>query len=1146
MEFTKLRLSGFKSFADSLELAIESGLTGIVGPNGCGKSNLVEALRWVMGESSYKNMRASSMEEVIFSGSSKRHARLMAEVVLYLDNKDRTAPSAFNNTDELHISRRIEKDVGSLYRVNGQDVRARDVQLLFADASTGARSPSMIGQGRVGELISAKPQSRRALLEEAAGISGLYSRRHEAELRLNSASTNLERVDDMIAQYESRLDGLKRQARQAIRYRNIAGDIRGLEALILHLSWSASCSFVEECSASLSKADVAMGEAQIVQTRAATIQSSIADELPPLREAEAQAAARLQHINITVAQLDEEERRLVVRVQELEDLHSQLLSDKSREENIITTTDEILTNLSTEESSLRSQSDETPDSQQSRKQLEDAANRLSLSEKKLDELTHDLASGRAHQSHSEEVLSEAQSRRERLVSQESECANELSELSRQLSEDNRQLKSDEIARLESEVSTHRIRLQSLEADLDKALSIEHDSLESFNQARASLDRFRTESETLDKILNPKVLFPSIVSDVRLDTGYEQALAAALGEDLDASGDPASPVHWRELPGTDDPSLPDGVESLSSKVFAPASLHRRLAQIGLVDASDGDRLQSSLRVGQRLVSKSGDLWRWDGFKASGASTSAAKRLEQKNRLRELEGICESANSDLSSCREVLDRSRSEVTDLRTQSSDVRKLISGCDEQLEVLRSELLGLERHYGDLSRRHAVLLETQDHLSRSLREVTSRIDSETAAHSDDDSHADLEVKVRELSEQVSRERSDHARAQARFDTLDREVRLKEERLLVISRDRTTWQERLDNARSQIEVLDSRIEKTVTQMSDARQASGGFDDRRQKLLDDMSEAQKLRDSAADRLSSKEQEQKDADKSASESGAILQEARESHIRSQERYDAALSRQVELESRIRSELECEPSEALELAGYKEDDALPDREKSESKLERVKAERERLGAVNLQAEDEYETIAEQRDSLSSERDDLVEAIARLRKAIMNLNKEGRSRLLSAFDTVNGKFQELFIHLFGGGEARLEFVESDDPLEAGLEILACPPGKRLQTMTLLSGGEQALTALALIFAVFLTNPAPICVLDEVDAPLDDHNVERFCNLMENMSNTTNTRFIIITHNPITMSRMDRLFGVTMAERGVSQLVSVDLQTAESYREVG
>ena len=649
---------------------------------------------------------------------------------------------------------------------------------------------------------------------------------------------------------------------------------------------------------------------------------------------------------------------------------------------------------------------------------------------------------------------------------------------RMASEFNRDGKMSELKDLESSVSTHKERAVSLDEQLQKAVVAEREASDSVSRARASLDKVETESQTLDKILNTQDSYPSIVSKVQLDVGYEQALAAALGEDLEASDDSTAPVHWRELPLSGDPSLPSGVESLSSKVVAPASLQRRLNQIGLVDASDGDRLQGELRAGQRLVSQAGDLWRWDGFKASGSSTSAAKRLEQKNRLKDLDSICSSAKDDLSACMEVLERVRREVESLREQLQETNVQILDCDMQLDLLRGGLHSMERDYTELSRRHAALVQTQEHLSVALSEVDEQIESERAAHKDADSHSSLEDEVKSLSDQVASERSECAAAQASFSTLDREVTLKQDRLSAIDRDKSTWQERLDNAKSQIVVLEERISRTVMQVEEARQASGGFGGRRQELLDEMSQAQRLRDSAAEHLSSKEVEHKASEKTVNSALQVLQEARESHIRAQERHEAATDRQGELESRIRTELECEPSAAIELAGYKSDDSLlPDRDRSEQKLEKMKAERERLGAVNLQAEDEYDTIVEQRDSMMNERDDLLEAISRLRKAIMSLNKEGRVRLLSAFDIVNEKFQDLFIHLFGGGEARLELIESDDPLEAGLEILACPPGKKLQTMTLLSGGEQALTALALIFAVFLTNPAPICVLDEVDA---------------------------------------------------------------------
>ena len=418
MEFNKLRLLGFKSFVEPTEFAIEKGLTGVVGPNGCGKSNLVEALRWVMGENSYKNMRASSMDDVIFSGSGNRPSRNMAEVALFLDNQDRQAPAAFNDADELQVSRRIEREAGSVYRINGKDVRAKDVQLLFADVSTGARSPSMIGQGRIGELISAKPQARRALLEEAAGISGLHSRRHEAELRLRAAETNLDRLDDVISQLETQLDSLKRQARQANRYRNIAGDIRKAEATILHLRWVAAKEALASAEKSLTEATVSVGETQLVQTEAAKAQAIIASKLPKLREEEAKAAAILQHVIIARNQLDEEAKRIEKRKQEMAARSAQLKADIEREEQMISENSDIISHLTREEKQLNAETEGKDKKEAETKQkLDQAALELAESEKKLSAMTQELAASRAQSNQIERNLKDSADRKTRLEEQ---------------------------------------------------------------------------------------------------------------------------------------------------------------------------------------------------------------------------------------------------------------------------------------------------------------------------------------------------------------------------------------------------------------------------------------------------------------------------------------------------------------------------------------------------------------------------------------------------------------------------------------------------------------------------------------------------------------------------------------------------------
>ncbi|RWB56709.1 chromosome segregation protein SMC [Mesorhizobium sp.] len=1150
MKFSRLRLLGFKSFVEPGEFVIERGLTGIVGPNGCGKSNLVEALRWVMGESSYKNMRASGMDDVIFSGSGARPARNTAEVTLFLDNSDRTAPAAFNDADELQVSRRIEREAGSLYRINGKEARAKDVQLLFADQSTGARSPSMVGQGRIGELIQAKPQARRALLEEAAGISGLHTRRHEAELRLKAAEQNLERLDDVVGELESQIESLKRQARQASRFKNLSADIRKAEATLLHLRWTLAKTQEGEARSALAVATTLVGDRAAAQMAAAREQGIAAHRLPDLRDAEAAAAAAFQRLSIAKTQIEEEAGRIRSRQAELERRLQQLDADIAREERMVRDNADILERLRTEEAELNSENAGAAEREATtRAAFEQAGATLSQSEARLAALTAERAEAAASRHQIERTLRETAERRDRFARQLAEVDRELSDIVARISglpdpAEKRLLVEDALARLE-ESELGAIAAEQAVAEARAAESAARPPLQ---DAKAELQRIETEARTLAKILNAASgdLFPSVLEQISVERGYETALGAALGEDLDVPLDRSAPVHWGESavqPG--DAALPEGVKSLASVVRAPAQLARRLAQIGIVDGADGRRLQALLAPGQRLVSRDGALWRWDGLTASAdAPTAAAQRLAQKNRLAELDAEAVQATRVVREAEEALARAEQAMRQASEAERSARQAGRDAQHGLDAARNALAEAERAGGELASRRAAQEEARARIVDSHEETQAAFLEAEEMLKDAPDLGDLQLQLEQVSANVARDRATLADARAVHEGLRREAEARMRRLDAIGTERKNWLERAENASTQIAALGERKAEAEAERERLADAPDEIDTKRRALLSQLSEAETLRQAAGDRLQEAENKQAELDKAATAAIQSLAEARETRVRAEERLTAADERRAEVEARIQEALNTPPHLVIKHTGLEADDPMPDMAEVERQLDRLKIERERLGAVNLRAEEEQRELSERLETIVSEREDIIEAIRKLRQAIQSLNREGRERLLSAFEAVNGHFQRLFSHLFGGGTAELQLIESEDPLEAGLEILARPPGKKPQTMTLLSGGEQALTAMSLIFAVFLTNPAPICVLDEVDAPLDDHNVERFCNLMEEMAKTTETRFVIITHNPITMARMDRLFGVTMAEQGVSQLVSVDLQAAEAMRE--
>ncbi len=1149
MKFTRLRILGFKSFVEPTEFLIEPGLTGIVGPNGCGKSNLVEALRWVMGESSYKNMRASGMDDVIFSGSLNRPARNTAEVTLSVDNSQRQAPTAFNDSEALDVTRRIEREAGSAYKINGRDVRARDVQLLFADASTGAHSPAIVGQGKIGELIAAKPQARRALLEEAAGIAGLHNRRHEAELRLRAAEQNLERLDDVISEIQTQHDMLKRQARQAVRYRNLSGEIRKAEATVLHLRWLAANNALAEAEAALEGAVRLVNQRSEEQAIAARTQAEAAGVLPELRDTAARANATLQRITVARETLEAEEHRVRERVAELDRRLTQLGDDIAREERMLTDNGAILARLDEEESELEAAIATTAERELSAAaQRRNAETTLAESETALAACTEEHAHITAARSQFERALTEADERAARLQAQAAEVESELANLNVAAAA------LPAIAARQSAVGDGETSLRDAEqaaSDAEKRTASARESQttarDAFAEAERVLGRMETEASTLASLLSkPADSAEPIIDMIEVTPGFEAALGAAFGDDLDAPTDETAAVHWRNIAeNAADPGLPFGAEPLADKVKAPNVIARRLRQIGIVTRGDGLRLQRQLQPGQRLVSREGDLWRWDGYTATAeAASPSAQRLASRNRLAALENEIVGAREMVERQRRQLEVAAANVRTAGEEEARTRAAWRDAQRALDEARTALADAEREHGRVAARRSAIDETRNHVTTSLAEVEA---ARAAARDGLDTTSDparLAERINVLRGRVDEDRGALAEARAAVENLAREAEARTGRLAAIAVERRTWHERAANAEAQIATLSSRRTETETERERLAEEPARIEAQRVALFDEIEIAEKGRAEAADRLAEGETALAEADKVAREALDSLAEAREQRGRTEERVVAAKERRDEVAARIAEALDCEPDAAIEHAELKPDAPLPDLGATEARLERYKQERERLGAVNLRAEAEAAELAERRDALTSERDDLVAAIQRLRHGISSLNREGRERLTGAFDTVNDHFQRLFTHLFGGGQAELQLIDSDDPLEAGLEIVARPPGKKPQIMTLLSGGEQALTALALIFAVFLTNPAPICVLDEVDAPLDDANIERFCNLLDEMTRQTDTRFTVITHNPITMARMSRLFGVTMAERGVSQLVSVDLETAESFLE--
>ena len=876
MKFKKLEIVGFKSFADRTHLLIEDGLTGIVGPNGCGKSNIVESLRWCMGETSAKSLRGSGMEDVIFSGTSDRPSKNIAEVNIFLENNENVPQ--YRDTPEIEVKRRIEKDKGSSYYINGKEVRARDVQILFADLSTGAHSPSMVSQGKVGSLITAKPTDRRAILEEAAGIGGLHARRHEAELRLTAAENNLKKADDIMKQIETQLKNLLKQAEEASKYKTISNDIKKHEALLSYLKIQEINKELKESQDALNEIDDDISAVTIEKNYSSELLDSENKRIKPLRNDFAEITSKLQRLNLEYEELFKQEQRTKEEAEKLRiDLKN--TNDDQQSENI---------NINNAGSNI--------------KRLTEEKSEILEFEKTYYEI-------------------------------ENQSNTDFKKISEQLNYEQKELEN-----------------------ISEKIFANIGGLENKSEINNYLSSFKNFINNQSKILNDTI------------NNFENIEPYKIKENL-----------------------------------------------------------------KNLLT---------GFSETSKITDDFDNLIKRN--------LEKASSF-------------NKEDMRSQFTEKTILLKELQEKYAIFLSKY------------------ETIKNDSIKRKERIKSIDTEI------DNWRNLEQNSRTKSENLN----------SRLKNLEKEIVKIQIRPSEIGEQKGFYQENIKNTDEAKNKINSEIEAAENKISEIN-----------KLLSDINEKVLI-------------------------------GREKKARFETLIDNHKSKVIELENKVREDFKCSIDDLLN----EEDKASIEKtnlDKIETKLKQLKDERDNMGAVNLRADDETKNLENQITKMMEDRKDLLAGILKLKSSINQLNQKGREKLIDAYDKVGRKFNDVYTKLFGGGNARLELVESDDPLEAGLELLVSPPGKKLQSITLLSGGEQALTAMALIFAVFLINPAPICILDEVDAPLDDANVTRFCSLIEELTKITETKFIVITHHALTMSRMNRLYGVTMAERGVSQLVAVDLEKAE------
>ncbi|MXO51066.1 AAA family ATPase [Erythrobacter gaetbuli] len=1134
MLIKQLRLSGFKSFVEPSTLRIEPGLTGVVGPNGCGKSNLLEAIRWVMGENSPKSMRSGGMEDVIFAGTATRPPRDFAEVQLSAESDD---------GDELEVIRRIERGAGSAYRVNGKDVRAKDVALTFADAATGAHSPALVSQGKIAQVIAAKPQERRMMLEEAAGIAGLHVRRKDAESKLRQTETNLARLEDLMAGLDSQIASLRRQAKQAERYKKLSDEIKSAEARLVFARWRDAAAAAEAAKKAAGEAEARVVQAQAAADEAQKAQRAAAEALAEAREEQADrrddASAHGHRMAALTSQLEAAEQRLA----DLERQKRRLEEDRGDADRLTKDAAEALARL---EKELAASEKDLAANEERRPALvaqsEDAERASRTAELALAKATADNAGVEAEWRVVEAEIAQARLRLDRVEAEGRRMADQRGALAGEDVDGALERAKKAAQNATTSLEQQRTALEAMQARKAELQAARDEAASALSSARAELSGVEREHTALlrdrearERAAAKRSGRQQAIDGVRAAKGYERAAAAALGRDGKALlGLPEDGAEGRYWTGADAPKKV--ADSLADHLDAcPAELRARLALVHVAESDDG----RSLAPGESLVTMAGHLRRWDGLVVRGEGAAEAARLEADNRFAELDAQVPALQTALESAENAQASASEELSNLqRDLIAAERELAGAADAERQALRAldqaeaareriaaRLAELERAEGE----HAELVaaaKTDLAAAEAKRKAlpdpeAGRASLEAARAKNEAARAALQARAAELAahdqglavsrERTSAQRSDMANWQARSGEAARRLSDMARRFEEIEEERAVYAAKPEGLMREIEQGDQVRERLGRELAEAEAA----------------------------VASANEQAQEAERGFAAANEALAAARENRAGLVARAENEDGRRIEM-ARISGERFQSPPPLLSTKFEFDETAVKSAEAEAEEMDRLTASRERIGPVNLVAAEELERIESEHGSNAAEQEELREAVNRLRGSIGSLNREGRERLREAFERVNDHFKHLFTRLFEGGEAHLALIDSDDPLEAGLEIFAQPPGKRLQSLTLLSGGEQALTATALIFALFLTNPAPICVLDEVDAPLDDANIDRFCDLLDAMVMETDTRYLIVTHNAVTMSRMHRLFGVTMIEKGISRLVSVDLGGAE------
>jgi len=1138
--FVRLGIAGFKSFADATSIEILPGLTGIVGPNGCGKSNVAEALRWAMGEANARHLRGGEMDDIIFAGTANRPSRNLAEVSLTVEDDEAGLPPPFMGQAELQIVRRIERGAGSVYRVNGREARARDVQTLFADLASGARSSAMVSQGRVGLLVNARPEERRAVLEEAAGITGLHARRAEAEGRLRATEANLERAEERRVLLEQQLEGLRGQAKQAARYRTVTTAALEAEATLLAVQRSRATLARAQAQQAVAAARDAVHRAMIAASATEAEAERGRSALPRLRTQATAAATAVERQRLVQEGVAADAARAQAALTDATQRQAQLSRDLAHAEAVLRDAEGADARLVDEAGRLQAETEAHPaEIEAAQNAAELAATALRQADEAFTEASAKAAQVAAQIGAVQQVLQQAEARAQRAREAKTRLD---AERDRALAQVIDPWRLDEAARAaavaEQALLATRMVLERAELERTEAAATAIAARQEHAGLDAQRQKLAAEASALAEVLAVKdgERWPPMIDRLIVPAGLEAALGAALGEELAAASDPTSPRHWRVLPPCARGALPG--ERLADTVQGPEAIARALDHIGLVGSEpEGDASQAALQPGQSLVSRAGAVWRWDGYTIrAGTPTAAGVRLQQRNRLEGLRARLSAATEAAASGRQT--REAADVRERTTAKADQDARLAR--REAEAAQDRARGADRLLrGSAETAAQRLSAAEEQLTRILPEAAAATDALESARADRSGLPDP-VRLRSAADAcravVLVTRQQDGAAARHLDGLQRGASQRASRLLVIGREREDRQMRAAdlvgrvadlharqaNAAQEIEHLAAAPDKTARDASAAKA--------------ELAVSEHAHREASRAVEAAEQTAVQTATTARLAEQAVYAAREALVRAEASQEAAEQGWAATLERL-----AEREGALPTLPSQTETSAAAEDRARSRLQRLLQERDAMGPVNLRAEIEAEAIETDIALIARERGELGTAIAKLRGSIGHLNREGRERLSAVFLQVDRHFQTLFGRMFGGGRAHLALIGSDDPLEAGLEIYAQPPGKKLSSLSLLSGGEQALTALSLIFAVFRCNPAPLCVLDEVDAPLDDANVGRFCALLADMVQETGTRFLVVTHHQVTMAGMNRLYGVTMQERGVSRLLSVDLSRAVS-----